>query len=100
MRLLGTFFLVAYTFPANVFAMIPFVIVLALVFRSYIRISRLFRRHSSATMGSLNSVVMENVNGAQTIRTFNSQEFSIDQCMREIDNQQVHVGIGWCQFSI
>ena len=76
---MGTLFLVLFAFPGNAFAVVPLVVATFFVFRAYIRISRLFRRLSSATMASLNSYVTENVNGASTIRTYKAQTFTIDK---------------------
>jgi len=65
---LGTLFLVVFTFPANIFTMGLLVAGITVVFKAYIRVSRLFRRLASATMGSLNAFVTEHVNGVQVIR--------------------------------
>lgn len=70
MRILGTIFLVIFTFPLNVFTLIPFLFIISLIFARYIRISRLLRRLASSTMSNLNSLVTEHVNGSQTIRTY------------------------------
>ena len=43
MRIVGTLFLVIFTFPANVIATVPLVVGIAWIFRAYISISRLFR---------------------------------------------------------
>jgi len=67
-RILGTLFLVVFTFPANIFTMVFLVAGIVVVFKAYIRVSRLFRRLASATMGSLNAFLTEHVNGVQVIR--------------------------------
>ena len=74
MRICGTLFIVGFTFPVNMISMIPMAAAIAWTFRRYIRLSRLFRRLSSATFASLNAFATENVNGAVTIRTFQIQE--------------------------
>ncbi len=72
-RICGTLFLVVFTFPANTFTMLLLVFGIAVVFRAYIRVSRLFRRLSSATMASVNGFVSDHVNGVHAIRTFRTQ---------------------------
>ncbi len=62
-----------FTFPANTFTMLLLVVGIAVVFRAYIRVSRLFRRLSSATMASVNGFVSDHVNGVHAIRTFRTQ---------------------------
>lgn len=68
--------------------MIPFVLVLIILFQAYISISRLFRRLSASTMASLNTTITENVNGAQTVRTFGLQNDVLQKSKSEVDNHQ------------
>ncbi len=97
-----------FTFPANAVATVPAAAAVAHAFWAYIRVSRLFRRLSSATMAGLNAFVSEHANGAQVIRylvvpnlrthlytliffrTLKAQDFVIDECMRETDQHQKH----------
>ena len=76
MRIVGTLFLVIFTFPANVVATVPLVVGIAWIFRAYISISRLFRRLASATAASVNAFVTETANGVATIRTYKTQQVS------------------------
>jgi ABC-type multidrug transport system fused ATPase/permease subunit len=89
-RICGTLFLVVFTFPANVFPFAVLALGFVWLFKSYIRISRLFKRLSATSLSDVNAAVSETVSGASTVRTFRASAFAIERCERSVDAHQKH----------
>jgi ABC-type multidrug transport system fused ATPase/permease subunit len=73
LRILGTLFIVTYTFPSIIFTIIPLAMAVGWVLKTYLVTSRLLRRSASATMAVVNGHMGETISGVATIRTYHIQ---------------------------
>ncbi len=73
LRILGTLFIVVYTFPMIMLTVIPLAMTVVWVLKMYLLSSRLLRRSSSATMAVVNGHIGETLSGVATIRAYKLQ---------------------------
>ena len=73
LRIIGTLFIVTYTLPRIIFAIIPLTLGVLWLLKAYLHTSRKLRRSASATMAIVNGHMSESLLGVATIRAYRIQ---------------------------